>query len=172
MGGAFDYTRFPRLRTKSLYVFGRLIPIPDIRLKARFAKREVAPWRKSGVVAQFVTISVPTAGSVVSEEDQGATPKSSRLSFLQSNKQLGPFRWYSSRFQFPLSSTQIPTFSSLFKFDFHMPILKAYKAEKVSTETLAQKAVEVCREMLGIICDRTNRDGEDDCGGGLVHSDS
>lgn len=73
---------------------------------------------------------------------------------------------------FPLSSTQIPTFSSLFKFDFHMPILKAYKAEKVSTETLAQKAVEVCREMLGIICDRTNRDGEDDCGNGLVHSDS
>ena len=44
-----------------------------------------------------------------------------------------------------------------------MPIPKTYKAEKVSTETLAQKAIEVCREMLNIICDRTNRDGEDDC---------
>lgn len=36
------------------------------------------------------------------------------------------------------------------------------KAEKVSTETLATKAMDVCREMLSIICDRTNKDGEDD----------
>ncbi|KAK8796112.1 hypothetical protein JH06_2783 [Blastocystis sp. subtype 4] len=48
-----------------------------------------------------------------------------------------------------------------------MPIPKTYKAEKVSTETLAQKAIEVCREMLNIICDRTNRDGEDDSINGI-----
>ena len=43
-----------------------------------------------------------------------------------------------------------------------MPIIKTMKAEKVSTETLATKAMDVCREMLSIICDRTNKDGEDD----------
>ena len=43
-----------------------------------------------------------------------------------------------------------------------MPIIKTMKAEKVSTETLASKAMDVCREMLSIICDRTNKDGEDD----------
>lgn len=43
-----------------------------------------------------------------------------------------------------------------------MPMIKTYKAEKVSTETLAQKAMDVCKEMLGIICDRTSKDGEDD----------
>ena len=43
-----------------------------------------------------------------------------------------------------------------------MPSIKHYKVEKVGTEILAQKAMDVCREMLGIICDRTSKDGEDD----------
>ena len=43
-----------------------------------------------------------------------------------------------------------------------MPIIKHFKAEKVSTETLAQKAMDVCREMLAIMCERSNKDGEDE----------
>ena len=43
-----------------------------------------------------------------------------------------------------------------------MPIVKNYKAEKVSTETLAHKAMDVCQEMLTIMCERTSKDGEED----------
>ena len=56
-------------------------------------------------------------------------------------------------------------FSSLFLLILNltaMPIIKTMKAEKVSTEALAAKAMDVCKEMLSIICDRTNKDGEDD----------
>lgn len=49
-----------------------------------------------------------------------------------------------------------------------MPVIKNYKAEKVSTETLAQKAIEVCQEMLTIMCERTSKDGEEDSSGRIV----
>lgn len=43
-----------------------------------------------------------------------------------------------------------------------MPPIKTYKAEKVSTETLAQKSMDVCKEMLELICDRTSKDGDEE----------
>ena len=43
-----------------------------------------------------------------------------------------------------------------------MPPIKSYKAEKVSTETLAQKSMDVCKEMLELICDRTSKDGDEE----------
>lgn len=48
-----------------------------------------------------------------------------------------------------------------------MPTPKSDKPEKVTTEELAKRAMDVCREMLGIICERTSKDGEED---GSVYS--
>ena len=43
-----------------------------------------------------------------------------------------------------------------------MPMIKSYKAEKVNTHDLAKKALDVCREMLDIMCDQARKDGDDD----------
>lgn len=43
-----------------------------------------------------------------------------------------------------------------------MPTPKSYKVEKVSTDELAKRAMDVCKEMLGIICERTSKDGDED----------
>ena len=43
-----------------------------------------------------------------------------------------------------------------------MPTPKSYQVEKVSTDELAKRAMDVCREMLEIICERTSKDGDDD----------